>query len=74
MIFENVDKQSERRLLRRDLEKGLSSLQQAGIIARPSRGQGASLSRTAVAGAKNEAELSKALAWVVAHPDPRVEF
>jgi hypothetical protein len=74
MIFENVDKQSERRLLRRDLEKGLSSLQQAGIIARPSRGQGACLSRSAVSGAKNEAQLSKALAWVVAHPDPRVEF
>lgn len=74
MIFENVDKQSEERFLRKDLEKGLSSLQQAGIIARPSRGQGASLSRSASPGAKNEEVLSKALAWVVAYPDPRVEF
>ena len=74
MVLENVDKQSTERLSRRDLEKGLTALQRSGIIERPTRGVGSLLSRTATPGTKNERVLSKALAWVLANPDPRVEF
>lgn len=74
MVLENVDKQSAERISRRDLEKGLTALQRAGIVERPTRGVGSFLSRAATPGTKNERVLSKALAWVIAHPDPRVEF
>ena len=74
MVLENVDKQSPDSLSRRDLEKGLTALHRAGIIERPTRGHGSFLKRAATPGTKHERHLSKALAWVVAHPDPRVEF
>jgi hypothetical protein len=74
MVLENVDRQSPESFPHKELEKGLTALHQAGIISRPSRGHGSFLSRSAVPGSKNEGPLSKALAWVVAHPDPRVEF
>lgn len=74
MVLENVDKQSPESLSRRDLEKGLTALHRAGIIERPTRGHGSFLKRSATPGIKHERPLSKALAWVVAHPDPRVEF
>jgi hypothetical protein len=74
MVIENVHKQSPENLSRRDLEKGLTTLHRAGIIERPTRGAGSFLRRAATPGAKNERPLSKALAWVIANPDPRVEF
>jgi hypothetical protein len=74
MVLENVDKQSPERFQRKELEKGLTVLHRAGIIERPTRGQGSSLKRSALSGTKHERELSKALAWVIANPDPRVEF
>ena len=74
MVLENVDKQSPERFQRKELEKGLTVLHRAGIIERPTRGQGSSLKRSAISGTKHERELSKALAWVIANPDPRVEF
>jgi hypothetical protein len=74
MVLENVDKQSPESLSRRDLEKGLTALHRAGIIERPTRGHGSFLKRAATPGTKHERPLSKALAWVIAHPDPRVEF
>lgn len=74
MVLENVDKQSPESLSRRELEKGLTVLHRAGIIERPTRGHGSFLKRTVNPGVKHERPLSKALAWVVQHPDPRVEF
>jgi len=74
MIYENVDRQSPQRFLPKDLEKGLAALQQAGVIARASRAQGAFLSREVTPGAKHAQPISKAMAWVISNPDPRVEF
>jgi hypothetical protein len=74
MVLENVDKQSPDSFQRKELEKGLTVLHRAGIIERPTRGQGSSLKRATISGTKHERELSKALAWVIANPDPRVEF